>query len=119
MTVIPPEDNVLGDPALLKKIVLDFRAINHPLRQRILRFLHKEGRANVKAIYKNVGLQQAVCSQHLAILRRARLVLTVREKRRVFYSVYYQKLERLHELAETILPTNVSRPESKNAFMKK
>jgi DNA-binding transcriptional ArsR family regulator len=90
------------DTLLLKKAALQYRAINHPLRQKILQLLHKNGRLAVTPIYATMKLEQSVASQHLAILRRAGLVITEREGKHIFYSVNYQRLKLLYQLAFTL-----------------
>jgi DNA-binding transcriptional ArsR family regulator len=90
------------DVIQLKKAVLYYRAVNNKPRQQILRLLHKNARMTVTPIYKAINLHQAAVSQHLAILRRASLVHTERDGRFIFYSVNYQRLKQLHEVAGTL-----------------
>jgi len=87
----------------LKKAALYFRAINHPLRQKMLQLLHKKERMPVTDVYVKLKLEQSVASQHLAILRRARLVQTERESKQIFYSVNYEQLHELHKIAHQLL----------------
>ena len=62
------------DALQLKKGVQVFRAINHSLRQQMLRLVHMNLRMTVTEIYVKLKLEQSVASQHLAILRKAGLV---------------------------------------------
>jgi DNA-binding transcriptional ArsR family regulator len=55
----------------IKKTILVLRAINHPLRQQMLKLIHEESKITVTELYDTLGLEQSVASQHLAILRRA------------------------------------------------
>lgn len=87
----------------LQKAALFFRAINHNLRQKMLRRLDKEGDMTVTALYLKLRVEQSVCSQQLAILREAKLVLTRREGRQIFYSVNYRQVKYLNGIAEQIL----------------
>ena len=87
----------------LKKAAHYFRAINHPLRQEILKLLHKNGRMMVTDIYVKLRLEQSVTSQHLAILRRAKLVNSEREGKRIFYAVNYPQVKNLHAIAGQLL----------------
>jgi DNA-binding transcriptional ArsR family regulator len=50
-----------------------------------------------------LNLEQPVASTHLAILRRANLVTTQREGKFIFYSVNYQQLKHLHQIAERLI----------------
>lgn len=74
-----------------------YRAINHRLRQDMLRLIHKSGRITVTELYNKMSLEQSVTSQHLAILRRAGFVLAERDRRFVFYSVNYETLKLVEE----------------------
>ena len=59
----------------IKKVSMIFRALNHKLRQEIIRMIDKKGEASVSEIYVDMRLEQSVASQHIAILRRAGLIL--------------------------------------------
>lgn len=87
----------------LKKAALIFRAVNHGLRQTILQYLHENGRVTVTAVYKKLNLEQPVASTHLAILRKTNLVVTQREGKYIFYSVNYQQLKHVHQIAERLI----------------
>ena len=80
----------------LKKASLFYRAINHKLRQQVLHLIHKNGEMIVTDIYVKLRIEQSVASQHLAILRRADLVKTRREGKKIIYSVNYDQIEQLH-----------------------
>ena len=79
------------------------RAINHPLRQKMIQYIHQSGKANVTQIYIKLRLEQSVASQHLAILRKAGFVFTERDGKQVFYTVNYNKLKQVHEVSRQIL----------------
>ena len=83
----------------LKKTALVFRAVNHPLRQRILHLIHRQQRMSVTEIFTRLRMKQSITSQHLAILRKAGLVSTVKEGKHIYYDVCYERLEQLHEVA--------------------
>lgn len=91
------------DALQLKKAALYFRAVNHQLRQQILSLLHKNGRLMVTTIYVKLRIEQSVASQHLAILRRAKMVDAEREGKKMFYSVNHDSLTRLQQLAARLL----------------
>lgn len=55
-------------------------------RLRILCFL-VEGEKSVTALEQGVGLRQSAISQHLAIMRRERIVKTRREAQQIFYKL--------------------------------
>ncbi|MBA2330452.1 MAG: helix-turn-helix transcriptional regulator [Flavisolibacter sp.] len=56
-----------------------FRAINHPLRQKILQLVHKNKAMSVTDLYVSLRVKQSVASQHLAILLKAEFVKTHRD----------------------------------------
>lgn len=87
------------DALSLKKASLHYRAVNHRVRQQILKLLHKNGQMMVTTIYVKMRIEQSVASQHLAVLRRARLVHAEREGKKMLYSINYNSLEKLQEMA--------------------
>lgn len=91
------------DSLALQKAALTYRAVNHNLRQQILQLLHKNGRMMVTTVYVKLRIEQSVASQHLAILRRAKLVVAEREGKNVFYSVNYSRLNQLHSVSGQLL----------------
>lgn len=86
-----------------KKAALILRAINHPLRQQMLRLIHEQGRMTVTEMYTKLRLEQSVASQHLSILRKAGFVLTEREGKFIFYSVGYQRLKEVEQFVGNII----------------
>ncbi|HEV7620980.1 MAG TPA: metalloregulator ArsR/SmtB family transcription factor, partial [Flavisolibacter sp.] len=73
------------DVIQLKKAALILRAVNHKLRQQILRLIHQNGKMTVTEIYVKLRLEQSVASQHLAILRKAGYVHTLRDGKFIYY----------------------------------
>jgi DNA-binding transcriptional ArsR family regulator len=91
------------DVIQLKKAALILRAINHKLRQQILKLIHQHGKITVTEIYVKLRLEQSVASQHLAILRKAGFVLTVRDGKFIYYSVNYDRLDQVHAIVHELL----------------
>jgi DNA-binding transcriptional ArsR family regulator len=91
------------DPITLRKAAMNYRAINHQLRQKILQLLHQHKKLTVSSIYFMLRIEQSVTSQHLAILRKANLVINERDGKRVYYSINYPRLQQLKELAKTLV----------------
>lgn len=87
----------------LRKAAIIFRAINHKLRQDMLRLIHKSGKITVTELYRKMNLEQSVASQHLAILRTAGFVQTERDRRFIFYKVNYATLKFVREQSEKML----------------
>jgi len=97
MPVLDPQSELLIESIPLKKAALILRAVNHKLRQQILKLIHHQGRITVTDIYEKLHLEQSVASQHLAILRTAGFVLTKRDGKFIFYSVNHKRLEQVHQ----------------------
>ena len=87
----------------LKKAAMVLRAINHKLRQQILKLIDESGRMTVTEIYVKLRLEQSVASQHLAILRKAGYVHTVRDGKFIYYSVNQERLVQVHGIVYELL----------------
>lgn len=90
------------DYADLRKAVLVLRAVNHKLRQRVIDLLEESDTMTVTDIYIKLRLEQSVASQHLAILRRAGVVLTERQGKFIYYSLDRSRLEQISKLVEEL-----------------
>ncbi|RYY41866.1 MAG: transcriptional regulator [Chitinophagaceae bacterium] len=91
------------DVLTLKKAALVLRAINHKLRQQILKLIQQKGEITVTEIYVKLRLEQSVASQHLAILRKAGFVQTNRDGKFIYYSVNDERLTQVHLFAQQLL----------------
>ncbi|HVZ57410.1 MAG TPA: metalloregulator ArsR/SmtB family transcription factor [Chitinophagaceae bacterium] len=87
----------------LKKAALILRALNHKLRQQILRLIEQHGKMTVTDIYVKMRLEQSVASQHLAILRKAGFVRTEREGKFIYYSVNPNRFEEVNHFVQELL----------------
>lgn len=104
LVVIDPEDNsqVTLDYARLKKAALTLRALYHPLRKHILGMIEANKKMPVNQIYKKLKIEQSVASQHLAIMRRAGVVSTVRDGKFIYYSINAKRLAEIKGLVEQL-----------------
>jgi len=88
----------------LKKAAMILRALNHKLRQQIVKLIDENKKLTVTEIYIKLRLEQSVASQHLAILRRAGIVKTNRDGKYIYYSVNNHRIEGImncvHSLTE-------------------
>jgi len=91
------------DVIQLKKAALILRAVNHKLRQQIMKLIHQNGKMTVTEIYVKLRLEQSVASQHLAILRKAGFVSTLRDGKFIYYSVNYNRLDQVHSIVHELL----------------
>lgn len=87
----------------LKKAALVLRAVNHNLRQNLIRLIHASGSITVTELYEKLKLEQSVASQHLAILRKAGFVLTERKGKFVYYKINYNAFNELDVFTKKIL----------------
>ena len=87
----------------VKKASLVLRAINHKLRQQILKLIDEQGKITVTEIYVKLRLEQSVASQHLAILRKAGFVNTERDGKFIYYTINANRIEELNQFVESLL----------------
>src|SRR5215813_3823826 len=87
----------------VKKASLILRAINHKLRQQILKLIDEQGKITVTEIYVKLRLEQSVASQHLAILRKAGFVKTERDGKFIYYAVSSERLEELNKFVKDLV----------------
>lgn len=100
---ISVKDDLKIDAIQLKKAALIYRAVNHKLRQQIIKFINQHGKITVTQIYVKLRLEQSVASQHLAILRRGGFVTTERDGKFIYYSVNHARLAEVHKIANELL----------------
>ncbi len=87
----------------IKKGSLVLRAINHQLRQQIIRTIHENKMLTVTQLYVKLRLEQSVASQHLAILRKVGIVLTKRDGKFIYYTLNYSRISAISEFAENLV----------------
>jgi DNA-binding transcriptional ArsR family regulator len=79
------------------------RALNHRLRQSIIKYLHKEGKSNVTTLYKKLRFSQAEASQHLRILREGQFITTERVGKEIYYSLNYERFADVDRITKELL----------------
>ena len=87
----------------VKKAALILRAVNHKLRQQILKLIDEHGKITVTELYMKLRLEQSVASQHLAVLRKAGFVKTTRDGKFIYYSVNSDRLTELNKFVDELL----------------
>lgn len=65
--VIKIEQDLKIDVHNIKKAALILRAVNHELRQKIIKLIYESNTINVTHLYVILRIEQSVASQHLAI----------------------------------------------------
>ena len=86
----------------LKKAAMILRALNHKLRQQIVKLIDEHKKLTVTEIYVKLRLEQSVASQHLAILRRAGIVKTTRDGKFIFYSVNSSRVNDIMKCVQSL-----------------
>jgi DNA-binding transcriptional ArsR family regulator len=87
----------------IKKVSMIFRALNHKLRQEILRMIDKKGQASVSEIYVDMRLEQSVASQHIAILRRSGLIIPERDGKFMKYKLNSVRIDMMNQMVVDLL----------------
>lgn len=95
--------NQLVDLNKSKKAAMILRAVNHKLRQKIMNIIDDNGRIKVTDIYVKLRVEQSVCSQHLAILRNAKVVETERNGKCVFYKINKETISDINLFIDKLL----------------
>jgi DNA-binding transcriptional ArsR family regulator len=103
ITPTPNSDVSLPDFHAVRKTTLIFRALNHKLRQQLLKLLLEREQLTVTELHQAMHLEQSVASQHLAILRRTGFVKTKREGKFVWYMVNPQRMEQIKTVLQILL----------------
>lgn len=73
-------DTIQAAAAMLK-------CIGHPVRLRIIELLDRTGEQNVTSIYETLGIEQAVASQHLNLMRDKGILARRRNGVNVYYRI--------------------------------
>ena len=88
--------------AFLETATETLRAIAHPHRLLIVEMLYQSKTLNVTEIYERLGIEQAVASHHLRILKDRGVVAVKRDGKNSNYALtndsYFQILEVLHRV---------------------
>lgn len=87
----------------VKKSQLVLRALNHKLRQQILKIMYAEPNIIVTDLYVKLRIEQSVASQHLAILRNAKIVKFIRQGKYIKYSVNNDMINHILNTCEQLV----------------
>lgn len=97
------EANAKIDLLKTRKSAWILRAINHKLRQQILKFIAEQKAINVTEIYRHLRLEQSITSQHLAVLRKAGFVKTKKVGKYIHYSINTDRVQQLNSSIDQLL----------------
>lgn len=102
----PPNDDLeehrIIDSDTLSEAALILRALNHELRQQILELLCTNQELTVTDIFIALRVEQSVASQHLAVLRKANLVLRQRQGKYIYYRINQDRLVNINKLVKEL-----------------
>lgn len=87
----------------IKKAALVLRALNHKLRQQIIKTINEHKRITVTELYVKLRLEQSVASQHLAILRKAEIVSTTRDGKFIFYTINEERIVAINDFVKNLV----------------
>ena len=98
---IQPTSNRL-DKSILERTAASLKAVAHPVRLAMIDLLKDGKRLNVTQIYSTLGLEQAVASQHLSILKERDILDSKRQGK---HSYYYLKHSCIVEVIDLVIQT--------------
>lgn len=82
-----PIPNIDFDKSKIRLAKQLLRALDHKLRQRIILSIDECGSINNNDLFIKLRIEQSVLSQHLAILRRAKVINVNPEGKYRYYSI--------------------------------
>ncbi|MEL6676642.1 MAG: metalloregulator ArsR/SmtB family transcription factor [Bacteroidota bacterium] len=88
------------DKVTLEQTAASLKAIAHPVRLAMIDLLKDGRRMNVTQIYSALGLEQAVASQHLSILKEKQILASKRQGK---HSYYFLKHPHIVEVINLLL----------------
>lgn len=77
------------------------KAIAHPMRIAILKYLEGGKRLTVTEIHELLGIEQSTTSHHLGILRDKGVLCSKREGKNTFYYLKFEVLSQIVDCLET------------------
>ncbi|MFT4644331.1 MAG: DNA-binding transcriptional ArsR family regulator [Planctomycetota bacterium] len=80
--------------------VMTLRAINNPLRKRIIDLVNANTDITVTKIYKKLKIEQSVASQHLAILRKSGFLTATRNGKFIYYNANVERFAEISKIIE-------------------
>ena len=87
----------------VKKAAMVLRALNHKLRQQVIKTIHEAKKITVTQLYVQLRIEQSVASQHLAILRKAGIVSTERDGKCIYYAINSSRIGEINKLVKSLM----------------
>jgi DNA-binding transcriptional ArsR family regulator len=85
------------DPEAVQQAANMLRCIGHPVRLKIIDLLDRKGEQTVTAIYEALGIEQAIASQHLNLMRDKGILASRRDGVNVYYRIRDPRVTRVIE----------------------
>lgn len=82
------------------------KAIAHPVRLAIVELISQKKSLSVTEIYETLGLEQAVASQHLSVLRQRNILSPTRKGKNTYYSLKHACITEVIELMLSTIKTD-------------
>lgn len=79
------------------------RAVAHPHRLLIIEMLYQQKSLNVTEIYERLGIEQAVASHHLRILKDRGVVQVRRDGKNSYYSLTHDEYFKILEVLGRVI----------------
>lgn len=89
-----------------------FRALGHPIRVRVIELLRARPEMSVRDLQTALQIELGAASQHLAAMRRQRLLTTRRQGTSVLYKVRDPRTFQMFEVARQILTSQHRRTQT-------
>jgi DNA-binding transcriptional ArsR family regulator len=83
------------DPEVVQETARMLRCLGHPVRLAILDHLDRAGESTVTEIHEALDIGQAVCSQHLSLLRDRHALSRRRDGVNVLYSIADERAQKV------------------------
>ena len=71
------------------------KGVAHPIRLSIMELLSNHPKMCVTDIHEQIGVEQAVASQHLKILKDKGILISEKEGKKIFYFIKNEKFKQL------------------------
>jgi DNA-binding transcriptional ArsR family regulator len=75
------------DIRLLMNAAEMMKAVAHPVRMQIISLLQKNKHLTVTHLQENLNMEQAIVSQHLAVMKKKGVLVCRREGKNAYYSI--------------------------------
>ncbi|MDQ6723784.1 MAG: metalloregulator ArsR/SmtB family transcription factor [Thermoproteota archaeon] len=86
----------------VKKAAIVLKALNNPIRKKLINYLLKNEPTTVSNLVFNLRVEQTIISQHLNILRKAKIVTFLKKGKNVYYFLNKTRIEEIQKSLEGI-----------------